>query len=96
MSLDMNPFPDGAGGPDERIPVTVMLTPTQAARLEGLTAELRALDPSIDDNDVADAVFDAIRAERFYVLTHPAFTPLVRTRMEDILEGRSPTFIPPR
>lgn len=58
MSLDMNPFPDGAGGPDERIPVTVMLTPVQAARLEALIADLRALDPSIDDNDVADAVFD--------------------------------------
>jgi hypothetical protein len=56
--MDMNPFPDGAGGPDERIPVTVMLTASQAARLEVLTAELRALDPSIDDNDVADAVFD--------------------------------------
>jgi len=54
----MNPFPDCAGGPDERIPVTVMLTPASAARLEVLTAELRAVDPSIDDNDVVDAVFD--------------------------------------
>jgi NAD(P)-dependent dehydrogenase (short-subunit alcohol dehydrogenase family) len=40
---------------------------------------------------VADRVFDAIRDERFYILTHPEFTPLVRTRMEDILEGRSPS-----
>lgn len=54
----MNPFHDGAGGPEDRIPVTVMLTPASAARLEVLTAELRALDPSIDDNDVVDAVFD--------------------------------------
>lgn len=54
----MNPLPDGAGGADERIPVTVMLTPVQALRLEALIADLRALDPSIDDNDVSDAVFD--------------------------------------
>lgn len=56
----------------------------------------QAVAHGIEPAQVADAVFDAIRAERFYVLTHPAFTPLVRTRMEDILEGRSPTFIPPR
>ena len=56
--MDINPLPDGAGGPEDRIPVTVMLTPASAARLEVLTAELRALDPSIDDNDVVDAVFD--------------------------------------
>lgn len=68
----MNPFPDGAGGPDERIPVTVMLTPVQAARLEALIADLRALDPSIDDNDVADAVFDTgLSAYEFSLTTEP-------------------------
>ncbi len=58
--LDMNPFPDcaDAGAEDDRIPVTVMLTASQAARLEALCAQLRALDPSIDDENVADAVFD--------------------------------------
>jgi hypothetical protein len=34
-----------------------------------LTAELRALDPSIDDNDVADAVFDTGLAAYDYALT---------------------------
>lgn len=43
---------------DERIPVTVMLTPSQSARLEVLIADIRNADPSIDDNDVADAIFD--------------------------------------
>ena len=72
MSLDMNPFPDCAGGPDERIPVTVMLTPASAARLEALIADLRALDPSIDDNDVSDAVFDTgLSAYEFSLTTEP-------------------------
>ena len=72
MSLDMNPFPDGAGGADERIPVTVMLTPASAARLEALIADLRALDPSIDDNDVSDAVFDTgLSAYEFSLTTEP-------------------------
>src|SRR5262245_42780676 len=39
---------------------------------------------------VAAQVVDAIKHERFYVLTHPEFVPRVRERMEDILEGRNP------
>jgi NADP-dependent 3-hydroxy acid dehydrogenase YdfG len=40
---------------------------------------------------VADAVVAAIRAERFYVLTHPELGGLARTRADDIAAGRSPT-----
>jgi NAD(P)-dependent dehydrogenase (short-subunit alcohol dehydrogenase family) len=41
---------------------------------------------------VADVVLHAIREERFYVLPHPEWKQYVRTRMEDILEDRPPTF----
>ena len=54
--MNMNPFPEQPD--DERIPVTVMLTPARAARLEVLIANVRARDPGIDDNVVIDAVFD--------------------------------------
>ena len=40
---------------------------------------------------VADAVFDAIRSDQFYILTHPEGKEYVRTRMEDILQRRIPT-----
>jgi len=43
---------------------------------------------------VADDVLDAIRDEKFYVLTHPEWKDRVRTRMEDILEERNPVFDP--
>jgi hypothetical protein len=49
---------DPADQLDDRIPVTVMLTPSQSARLEVLIADIRSSDPSIDDNDVADAAFE--------------------------------------
>ncbi len=40
---------------------------------------------------VADCVFEAIRAEQFYILTHPELNPVIRARMEGILEtGRPP------
>jgi NAD(P)-dependent dehydrogenase (short-subunit alcohol dehydrogenase family) len=40
---------------------------------------------------VADAVFEAIRKDQFYILTHPEGKEYVRMRMEDILQDRSPT-----
>jgi NAD(P)-dependent dehydrogenase (short-subunit alcohol dehydrogenase family) len=43
---------------------------------------------------VAASVVDAIRAERFYILTHPEWRAHVRTRLETILEDRNPVFEP--
>ena len=40
--------------------------------------------------DIANRVFEAVRDERFYVLTHPRILPAVEARMRDILEGRNP------
>jgi NAD(P)-dependent dehydrogenase (short-subunit alcohol dehydrogenase family) len=40
--------------------------------------------------EAAARVVDAVKNERFYVLTHPEFAQGVRERMEDILEDRNP------
>jgi NAD(P)-dependent dehydrogenase (short-subunit alcohol dehydrogenase family) len=42
-------------------------------------------------DEVGAIVTQAIRDERFYILTHPDVKDRVRTRMEDILEERTPT-----
>jgi NAD(P)-dependent dehydrogenase (short-subunit alcohol dehydrogenase family) len=42
-------------------------------------------------DDIAAAVLDAVRDERFYVLTHPRINGAIERRMRDILEGRAPT-----
>jgi NAD(P)-dependent dehydrogenase (short-subunit alcohol dehydrogenase family) len=42
-------------------------------------------------DDMANAVFDAIAADRFYVIPHSRIKQAVRLRMEDILEDRNPT-----
>jgi len=44
----------------------------------------------ISAEQVADTVVDAIRRERFYVLTHARIKPAIRARMEDVLEERVP------
>jgi NAD(P)-dependent dehydrogenase (short-subunit alcohol dehydrogenase family) len=49
----------------------------------------------MDPAQVAEAVFDAVRHNRFYILTHPDMAmPMVASRMHDILEGRTPQFAP--
>ena len=41
--------------------------------------------------DAAGIVFNAIRDEQFWILTHDDIDPVIRTRMEDILARRNPT-----
>ena len=41
--------------------------------------------------DVAEKVYEAVRDERFYILTHPKIKPSIQWRMEDILQERNPT-----
>lgn len=41
-------------------------------------------------SQIAEAVFDAIREERFYILTHKDWKVFVQKRMENILEERNP------
>lgn len=43
---------------------------------------------------VANEVFEAVRDNKFYILTHKEMKPLIKLRMEDILEERNPTFKP--
>jgi NAD(P)-dependent dehydrogenase (short-subunit alcohol dehydrogenase family) len=43
---------------------------------------------------VGDQVLTAIRDERFYILTHPEYQPLIEQRMKDILSGSNPTAMP--
>jgi NAD(P)-dependent dehydrogenase (short-subunit alcohol dehydrogenase family) len=49
------------------------------------------LDSGIDPVAVASQVLDAVRQERFWVLTHPEADPMIRARADDILERRNPT-----
>ena len=41
--------------------------------------------------DVANITFDAIRDRQFYILTHPNFMKLVKTRLDDIAQLRNPS-----
>ena len=49
-----------------------------------------ALTHGMPPADVAQRVYEAIRDETFYILTHPQFRVRVQERMDDILQGRTP------
>ena len=62
--------------------------PAAVARWEALRQAVAA---GMPPEQVADAVFEAVQKDQFYILTHPEWQDSVRSRMEDILQGRNPT-----
>lgn len=54
----------------------------------------QAVEAGMPPHQVADIVFQAIRDEKFYILTHPELKEAIRVRMEDILQERHPTYGP--
>ena len=65
--------------------------PAQMAAME--QAFRAALAAGLAPEQVAQAVLDAIREERFYIVTHEETKGRVRAKMEDILEGRNPRMV---
>jgi NAD(P)-dependent dehydrogenase (short-subunit alcohol dehydrogenase family) len=60
--------------------------------LQGVIRDLVA--GGIDPADVAQKVLDAVRTNRFYILTHEDTPAMVETRLQDIIQGRNPTGAP--
>ncbi len=50
----------------------------------------QAVEYGIPPGTVADYVFQAIQENRFYILTHPEFLPMVKARLEAITTGMNP------
>ena len=63
-------------------------TPRHAPEMEERARA--AIAAGLPPAEAAAQVVDAVKNERFYVLTHPEFAPWIQERMEDILEGRNP------
>lgn len=67
-------------------------TPQQLAMLEHFKA---SIENGMPPAEVAAQTFAAIREGRFYVLTHPEHKEQIKARMENILAGRNPVWVPP-
>ena len=82
----------GIGESDRNRPTWAPAAVTDAGPLLDVGRQLVAA--GIDPTVVAEAVFDAVRANRFYIFTHPETKPAVAVRTKDILEERQPTLNP--
>lgn len=71
----------------------------QADQLEKLSQKTgaainKAVEAGISPQQVASDVIAAVKANTFYILTHPETKAAVAIRSEDILQGRPPTLLP--
>jgi short-subunit dehydrogenase len=71
-----------------RLAATAPMVPVEATGWETLRQQMQT---GMPPEQVADAVFRAIHNECFYILTHPEGKDSIRTRIEDVLQDRSPT-----
>jgi NAD(P)-dependent dehydrogenase (short-subunit alcohol dehydrogenase family) len=78
-------------------PAALQNAPREASAAEQQqTHALReAIAAASPPEEIAEAVVAAIRAERFYVLPHAEWLPLIRERAEAIAHGDVPRFVPP-
>jgi NAD(P)-dependent dehydrogenase (short-subunit alcohol dehydrogenase family) len=65
----------------------VELTPQMRTGLDAFKAAIAA---SMSPAKVADKVFDAIRNEQFYILTHPDWMELIQMRTDSLLRLENP------
>ena len=69
-------------------PAEVSFSPAMQAGVEFVR---QAVEMGLPPAQVADQVFDAIRHEQFYILTHPESKLWVKRRADRIVQGRQPT-----
>jgi NAD(P)-dependent dehydrogenase (short-subunit alcohol dehydrogenase family) len=66
--------------------------PPTPSQLAAQAAVKKAVESGrISAEEVARMTLDAILERRFYILTHPAILPSVQSRLEDVVQGRSPS-----
>ena len=70
-------------------------TPTDYTQLSPLMQKQilsagKAVERGISPNIVANHVIEAIKENRFYILTHPKFEGAIAYRMKDMLAGKNP------
>ncbi|HEY0878685.1 MAG TPA: SDR family oxidoreductase [Zeimonas sp.] len=65
--------------------------PTESMRAAQRATEKAVSSGRIDAAQVARMTFDAIRENRFYVITHPNILPSVELRLHDVLAQRNPS-----
>ena len=65
--------------------------PTRSQRIAQAMSTKAVTSGKVSAAQVADLVFESVRARRFYVFSHPHALGGVQTRLDDIVQGRNPS-----
>jgi NAD(P)-dependent dehydrogenase (short-subunit alcohol dehydrogenase family) len=65
--------------------------PTKSQRIAQAMTGKAVESGKVSAADVAARVFDALRARRFYIYSHPNALGAVQTRLEDVMQARNPS-----
>jgi NAD(P)-dependent dehydrogenase (short-subunit alcohol dehydrogenase family) len=65
--------------------------PTRSQRVAQAMTSKAVESGRVSAAQVAGFVFDALRAGRFYIFSHPKALGAVQTRLEDVMQARNPT-----
>jgi NAD(P)-dependent dehydrogenase (short-subunit alcohol dehydrogenase family) len=86
-------FPSGIAPSERPRPAALRRDRAKSDEDRALEAMLHKATESgrLSAEDIAARVLDAVRDERFYVLTHPKINGAIERRMRDILDGRPPS-----
>ena len=86
-------FASGIADSERSRPAALAADRAKSDEDRALAAMLRKATQSgrLSAEDIAARVLDAVREERFYVLTHPKINGAIERRMRDILDGRTPS-----
>jgi len=84
--------PTGIAQSHRNRPEELRADPPTASQRAAHSAITKAVESGrLSAADVARMTFDAIAADRFYVLTHPQILPTVQLRFDDIVQQRNPS-----
>jgi len=85
-------FPSGIADSERTRPAALRCDRAKSDEDRALEAMHKATESGrLSAEDIAARVLDAVRDERFYVLTHPKINGAIERRMRDILDGRAPS-----
>jgi NAD(P)-dependent dehydrogenase (short-subunit alcohol dehydrogenase family) len=92
--VNTNIFDSGRNRPDDLQNQVAATAPT--AEDEQRIAMFReVLEQGMQPEDIAEVVFDGIRNDRLYVLSHDHFTDMIKLRADNITKGNNPEQVDP-
>ena len=92
--VNTNIFDSGRNRPDDLQNQVAPTSPTPEDE-QRIAMFKEVLKQGMQPEDIAEVVFDGIRSDRLYVLSHDHFTDMIKLRADNITKGNNPEQVDP-